>query len=218
MSLPLVYSRPTSPLAQSIVAKFDLWLDNGNISSSVWKDKSSNNNDATAVSGSEPTLSGKELVFATTGSGDAMTLASEINLIGKTVYMLSRADAGLSAAGQIMSHTTDNVQIRYSTTAQTTVTGSPNLGGAFAISGQDTTIYRIIKLEITASTAQMFYANDSLQSSQNSHAVTEFMFNQIGRRGAADEPLNGRIKSVIIGTGLTAAEKTTIENYLETLR
>lgn len=31
-------------------------------------------------------------------------------------------------------------------------------------------------------------------------------------------PLDGRIKSIIIGAGLTATDKTTIENYLEALR
>jgi hypothetical protein len=117
-----------------------------------------------------------------------------------------------------LSHTTDNVQIRYSTTLQTLITGSPNLGGAFSINAEDTTIYRIIKLEITSSTAQMFYVGDSLQSAENSHSVTEYMFNQIGRRGASGEPLLGRIKEIIVGSGLTDVEKSVIESHLATIK
>jgi hypothetical protein len=216
---PTVGFPPSGPFSPALLAKINLWLDNSNISNSTWLDKSLNGNNATAASGEAPSLSGKELVFDPSGNGDAMVLDSEINLIGKTVYVLSKADESLSSTGQILSHTTDNVQIRYSTTLQTLVTGSPNLGGAFAISGADTTIYRVVKLKVTDTTAQMFYVGSDLQSDPiNSHSVTEFNFNQMGRRGTNAEPLNGRIAAVLVAdNSITAGEETILDNYMLSL-
>lgn len=205
------------PFLSSILDKMVLWLPNSTISAGTWSDGSPEGNNGTGVSGESPTLSGDKLVFSSTSPGDAIVLDSEINLIGKTVYALARFTG--STAGQILSHTTDNVQIRFSSTLQTLITGSPNLGGAFAISGQDTTIWRIIKIVITASTAQLFYAKDGIQSSQNSHSVTEFMFDQIGRRGASSERADMELKGVAVINGtLTSEEEESFENHYDSLR
>lgn len=196
-----------------------LWLDasdnatttvsNGKLTS--WADKSGASNTATAISTGPDYLSSdlnsKAVAQFTASAAQAMSLVSAVDINGQSLAIVARHDS--ATAGQLLSHSSLNRQIRFEATGGEVTIGGASPSVSASTSGQSTGTYYIFYLD---SLSALRWYVDGVAYTAGSALAQAFVFNQIGRRSTGSEPLNGRIAEVV---WMTANGSTTLRQRVE---
>ena len=202
-----------------------LWLDAADASTAnvvsgrllSWTDKSSSaNKSATAISTGPNflpnALNGLPGVEFTGLAVQALSLANAVDSFGATIAIVARHNT--NSTGQIFSHSSLNRQLGFTATG-----GEVQLGGALPTAnmisaGQTTGVYYIITINAAPSGGQIFINGTDVTDSGNASA-SSYLFNQIGRRLAGNEPLNGVVTETFwMPTSNNTALRQQAEGYL----
>lgn len=201
-----------------------LWLDASDLHTltldgdavTKWSDKSGNGNDATqGMANLQPMLVSDAINGKPALDFDSHALTfPDLDLKGKTVLAVVLPD-NLDNAMQVISNSTDNVQLRIQSTGAIAVAaanpiyanGNPS---AAAISAGSASIVGFIL------NSQMEYSVNGTfeQSGINDDGSGDTTYNQIGARQNMSEALDGKIAEILVVNSVSANDRQRLEGYL----